>query len=964
MSLKPWREVVTPHEDVLHGTFQESEFAADLTKVVRGVASPEYQDPALFFQRTVITEGMGRLLESVIKRLTGEGGDPVMQLQTAFGGGKTHTMLAVYHVACGDAAPSALQGVPALLDHAGVSALPTGRVAVLDGNNLAPAQPREVEGAGGPLHLRTLWGELAYQLGAAEGGAAGGAEAYDMVRASDEAGTSPGKDVLVRLFERYAPCVVLIDEAVAYLRQFEPGKSYAGGTFDSNLSFFQALTEAATAVKTAMVLGSLPESIMEVGDQLGQRALDSLEKYFGRIEAVWKPVGTDEAFEIVRRRLFQSIGDDAARDAVCQGFADYYLAHPQDFPAEVQKADYVQRLRDTYPVHPEVFTRLYEDWSTLPKFQKTRGVLRLMARLIYRLWSDGNRDLLIMPGSFALYDRDVRTELVKYLPGANWDPIVERDVDGKGSVPSRLDDDNPALGQLQACRRAARTIFLGSAPSSSAQRVRGLGIERVRLGAAQPPQSPGRYSDAVRRLSDKLHYLYSGNDRYWYDTRPNLRREMEDRQQRFSEAATYLPEIQKRLEGLVRKGGVLGGVHVFRDDADVPDDHALRLVVLPPDVAHRRREGGAATERAADYLQHRGSQPRLNQNRLLFLAADADAVVQLRHHTRAFLAWDSIVGDAEQLNLDPYHQRQARENRQTAEARMMEALQQAYSWLLAPRQELSGKGELLPLSWDEERVDRGGRSFSESLQQAAVEAEMVIPRWAPVHLARILNSFYFDADGNAEGDGERGEVETTRLWDDMARYAYLPRLKDRAVLIATIEAGVQHEDFYGLASGRRRRRLPRARLRRGRAGVPHRGRAAPRARDGPRGGDARARAEAPAEAPTATGPVGGQTAEPGAAPIATGGDGATAPSAPRGPQSQAKVTQFYGATNLDPISAKGDFGTIVDEVVQHFTAKYGTEVTIRVEVQAERPSGFDEQVQRTVRANCGTLGFTSAEFEE
>ena len=938
MTLKPWREVITPHEDVLHGTFQQSEFAADLTKVVRGIATPEYQDPVRFFERTVITEGMGRLLETVLQRLSGDGGDPVVQLQTFFGGGKTHTMLAVYHVVCGQAPAGDLQGVPPLLDRTGVAALPTGRVAVLDGNDLAPAQPRTVDG----LKLHTLWGELAYQLGGLEG--------YDIVRASDEQGTSPGKDVLMRLFDSHAPCVVLIDEATAYLRQFEPGTSYAGGTFDSVLSFIQALTEAATAADRTMVLGSLPESNLEVGGQRGQQALQSLEKYFGRVESVWKPVGATEAFEIVRRRLFKSVQNDTARDAVCQAFADYYLAHKQDFPSETLEATYLHRLRQTYPIHPEVFTRLYEDWSTLPKFHHTRGVLRLMARLIHRLWSDGNYDLMIMPGAFPLYDGDVRIELIKYLEAGGWDAIVERDVDGENSTPRRLDDETPALGQVQACRRAARTIFLGSAPSSSAQKVRGVGIERVRLGCAQPSQSPGRYTDAVRRLDDKLHYLYSGNDRYWYDTRPNLRREMEDRVQRFDRPETFFPEIRKRLEGLLPKGKLFGGVHVFRDDADVPDDAHLRLVVLPPDHPHRRREKDSrAVQLAARYLKHRGSQPRLGQNRQLFLTADAYAYAQLRLHTRAFLAWESIVKDAQQLNLDPFHQRQATSSRDTAEGRMKEALLQTYCWLLAPRQELSGKGDLLPLAWEEAHVERGGQRFIENLWQAALDAEMVIPRWAPVHLKAVLDQFYIRQDNP--------EISTKKLWDDITRYTYLPRLKNQSVLIATIEAGIQHEDFFGLASGKDEDKYTGLVFGKPSSAYLAEGELllAPEV----------ARQHLPRPEPiSATGPTGPVVTETAPGFGETSGDGSGTKGGKPTTTTAQKTTRFYGATTLDAINAKGQFSEVMDEVVQHFTATYGTKVTIRVDIEAEDPNGFTDQVQSTVRVNCDVLGFTNAEFEE
>ncbi|MGC8732670.1 MAG: DUF499 domain-containing protein, partial [Halothiobacillaceae bacterium] len=208
MSLKPWREVAVPHEDVLKGTFQQAEFAADLSRVHEGTATPEYQNPTLFFQRTFITEGMRLLLDSVVKRLAGKGGDPVIQLQTAFGGGKTHTMLAVYHLAKGDAVASDLPGVPAILDAAGVTELPRARVAVLDGIKSSPNQPVVRDGQA----IRTLWGDLAWQLGKAEG--------YALVADADASGTSPGKAVLETLIGRYAPCVILIDELVAYVRQF------------------------------------------------------------------------------------------------------------------------------------------------------------------------------------------------------------------------------------------------------------------------------------------------------------------------------------------------------------------------------------------------------------------------------------------------------------------------------------------------------------------------------------------------------------------------------------------------------------------------------------------------------------------------------------------------------------------------------------------------------------------------
>ena len=245
--MKPWREIAVPHRDVLEGTFQQSEFAADITAVNTGKASREYQDAVAFFERTFITEGMRLLLTQVAQRLSGKGGEPVVQLQTAFGGGKTHTMLAVYHLATRKCPLSDLAGIPPLVDGAGLMGVPQARVAILDGTAHAPGQSWKR----GKQIVKTLWGELAWQLG--------GAEAFELVSDADATGTSPGKEVLRELLERHAPCVILIDELVAYIRQFPEGQVLSGGTYDSNLSFIQALTEAVKFVPTTIVLASLPE---------------------------------------------------------------------------------------------------------------------------------------------------------------------------------------------------------------------------------------------------------------------------------------------------------------------------------------------------------------------------------------------------------------------------------------------------------------------------------------------------------------------------------------------------------------------------------------------------------------------------------------------------------------------------------------------------------------------------------
>ncbi len=422
-------------------------------------------------------------------------------------------------------------------------------------------------------------------------------------------------------------------------------------------------------------------------------ALRALEKTFGRIQALWKPVATEEAFEIVRRRLFEPVRDGKARDAVCRAFADAYIAEGAKLPTETQEGRYYDRLVQAYPIHPEVFDRLYEDWTTIDGFQRTRGVLKLMAKVIYCLWKDDNKDLMILPGSLPLHDGSTRSELTYYLP-AGWDAVIEKDIDGDRAETTELENREPRFGQVNAARRVARTLFLGSAPSSVAGKagIRGLDRARVLLGCLQPGQGSSTYSDALNRLADRLHYLNSSGDkaqdatRFWFDTRANLRREMEDRKRRFDDGSDVRGKIAEALKKIVGSVTFFDGVHIFTPNGDVPDDSALRLVVLPPEHWYSRDEERQAVNAVLDYVRKNGTKPRYRGNRLVFLAPDHAVLSRLRDATRVALAWASIVDDVREgrLNIDLLQKKQAEKELQSAEDVVPRAARECYKWLLCP----------------------------------------------------------------------------------------------------------------------------------------------------------------------------------------------------------------------------------------------------------------------------------------
>ncbi len=478
--LKSWREVVTPHPDVASGRYQQAEFAANLGQVHRGEGVDEYRDPIEFFRRTYLTEGLRRLLVNAVLRLTNSGGDPVVDLQTNFGGGKTHSMLALYHL-FGGVKVADLPGVESVLQEAGVATVPKVRRAVLVGQDISPGKTHKKPGG---IEVHTLWGELAWQLLGKEG--------YALVAETDKTGTNPGSE-LREVFKKAAPCLILIDEWVAFVRQLYGVFGLPAGTFDANLTFAQALTEGAMAVPGVLIVASLPASDIEIGGASGREALTRLKNTFGRTEAPWRPATGEEGFEIVRRRLFQPITDPAlfaVRDSVINAFADMYRAQAAEFPSACKEADYARRLQLAYPIHPELFERLYNDWSSMERFQRTRGVLRLMAAVVHALWEREDRSLLILPASVPVDEPGVQFELTRHLEDT-WTPVLEGDVDGTNSLPLRIDRENPNLGRYSACRRVARTLYMGSAPTFRSPN-KGLEDKQIRLGSRSPARASRR----------------------------------------------------------------------------------------------------------------------------------------------------------------------------------------------------------------------------------------------------------------------------------------------------------------------------------------------------------------------------------------------------------------------------------------------------------------------------------------
>jgi len=937
--LKSWREVVTPHSDVVKGTYQQAEFAADLWQVYQNEGSDEYKNPTEFFRRTFITEGLKGLLTGALVRLAGQGGSPVVELQTNFGGGKTHSMMSLWHLFSG-ISPSELLGAEELVKEAGVAVASGVHRAVLVGTKISPGQTHKKPDG---TVVRTLWGELAWQLGGKPG--------YEMVKDDDEKGTNPG-DTLKKLFNRFAPCLILIDEWIAYARQLRDEVSLPAGTFDTQFTFAQALSEAAKNAKQTVLVVSIPESKNEIGGSFGQAALEQLKNAIGRVESPWHPARPDESFEIVRRRLFEPMTGDqfVARDAVAKAFSEMYGSQHQEFPPDCREASYERRIKMAYPIHPELFDRLHNDWSALDKFQRTRGVLRLMAAVIHSLWDRQDGNLLIMPATIPIDDPKVQDELTRYLED-QWMPIIEKDVDGPNSLPLGLDRETPTLGRYSACRRVARTIYMGSAPTQKAAN-RGIDDRQVKLGCVQPGEAVATFGDALRRLTDRATYLYVDGKRYWYSTQPTVTRLADDRASQRTEDDIN-EEISRRLRGQASKRDAFSKVHACCPGSDIPDERTARLVVLGPEFPHTAKNAGsAARKEAVAILESRGNSPRSYRNTLVMLAADSTRLKELQSAVRQFLAWDSIWDDRETLNLDPFQTKQAETKLRTSDETVDARIPETFLWLLVPGQP-DPKGDI---EWTEIRL-QGQDSLAIRAAKKLKSEELLLPALGDVRLRHELDRVPLWR-GN--------HVGVKQLAEDMAKYLYLPRLRDDDVLLAAIREGVaprlipsetfayaerwddQKKRYVGLSVNRTIRVLLEGESLVVKPDVA----AAQLATD---------QAQQPG-----TGVTGGN-GNGGKPPAVTPPPGTVTP--PIGPVvppivEPPKPRRFFGSVILDPIRLARDADRIAQEVVQHLSGMAGAEVKVTLEVHADIPDGVSPEMVRTITENCRTLRFDPHGFEE
>lgn len=665
--LVPWADVVDPHNDVKGGVLDMGTYAVNLANVFRGArAIPDvYARPDRFFARTYLTAALTQLLRDVLTVLAGGPGDRILQLRTPFGGGKTHTLVALLHLlrdrsACIGACP----------DLADLPDPGQAQVAVLSGEELDPLSPITASG----VETRTLWGELAAQLGR-----------YELVAAHDTAGSAPGGDTLRRVLGD-GPVLVLLDEVLAYVEKamaVERGESNLGR---QAMLFMQALTEAAGSLPNAAMVYSLQASVGEAAGAEG--LLAQLDHLVSRKDAKREPVSGDEVMRVVQTRLFDDLGSQAVRAEVAAVYADLVkrqLVAQTDGTdearreAETEARQLEQRILASYPLHPALLDLMYHRWGSLPSYQRTRGALQFLASVTHALWRAGDDSPLIGPGEVDLADPATRSAFFSQVgERERYTSVIDADIltDGSGAktVDRRVSADAPALARLQVGTRLATAVMLYSFGGREGEDKGVLEIDLV-TATLVPALDRNIVVAALHDLREEALYLHHTGRRYRFEPTANLSKTVRDESAKFT-GEEVLQAVRDELERALH--GERGVVVWPSGPAEVPDQvPTFTFAYLHPDWSEER----LPLERFVD--EARGGRRRY-RNGLGFVRPDGAQFNRARAVARTRLALDSLLRRKDQLGFTPEQLAELREKLQGAARELATLVPRAYALAAVP----------------------------------------------------------------------------------------------------------------------------------------------------------------------------------------------------------------------------------------------------------------------------------------
>ncbi|MCS6884392.1 MAG: ATP-binding protein [Blastocatellia bacterium] len=763
-----WR-VCELHSDVLAHDLAPSSFAISLHHVEQGTADRDYADPERFFQKTFITASLGRLLEGVLARLAGveRQGAPILQLETHFGGGKTHAMTAIFHLVRHPEVAEGEKAFQPILANLNIRAIPRNiRVAILDGRGLDVRERRPERG----IVIRTLWGELGYRLGQKEG--------YALMADADRERLAPGSEVLTEFLRHYQPFVILMDEVLEYLVKARSVKVGDSSLMEQTGTFLAALTAAVSTCSRGVLIASLPASSLEVpaeSSEAARRLFQYAKKVLGRLELIEVPVAQDEIFGVLRKRLFSDIGNERKREKAVDALQGYYNKYAHFFPKRLCSLEYKKRMLLAYPFHPVLIDLLYERWGLQPQFQRTRGILRLLALVLRHLWRHRpNSALLVQPHHLDFSDPQIRGEIVKLL-GSCFEPVIVGDILRRAAeVEQKLGGDY----DLEALGKGAATCALLYGISADAWAV-GATEEEISTALLRPDVNPAMVSEVLGRLREELWYLRCRDKRYYFTARPNLNKIILDYESTCEEKRLeqefdiWLRRVAGRNEGTFQV------VVATLEPTAVPDYPRPTLVVLRPEVENDR-------EWMKKAVQYAGKAIRKHKNMLIFLAALRDTFEAIRSVLKRWWALQYVSNSCLFKDLSNEDKEQLKEQLKDKEAELETLLLKTYARLYRPT--CDGVEEVLLRQTSETfKVKTLSQIVELALKQEGILSEALSPEFLVASLQSILE--------------QRREVSLQQVEMLLTSVPGKPIVKDpRRALTRAIQEGVR-KGIFGIRIG-------------------------------------------------------------------------------------------------------------------------------------------------------------------
>jgi len=675
MPLQPWFKVVDPREDLRHGKpLPASEFAVHLDHVRRGNAPDDYRLPERFFDRTYLTTNLLGFAAEVVRRLSGEKTETnaVFNMATQFGGGKTHALTLLYHLAENGPASHDWRGVKRVLEKAGVAAVPQAATAIFVGTEFDAAT-----GSGGddgtPVR-RTPWGDIAYQLG--------GKEALSLLAEHEKERVAPAGDVIRRMLPNDGPCLILMDELMNYVSAAK--RIGLAGQF---YTFLHNLSEVARGEDGVVLAVSVPASELEMDPEV-QSDYERLKKMLDRLGKAVVMAAEAETSEIIRRRLFEWGGMPAEGRKVAAEYADWVMEHRQQIPGWFPVDSARAAFEATYPFHPTVLSVFERKWQMLPRFQRTRGILRLLALWVSKAydagWKGAHKDTLIGIGTAPLDDPMFRAAAFEELGNTDLEGAVTTDICGRqDSNALRLDAEAvDTIREARLHRKVATTIFF---ESNGGQTRDEATAPEIRLAVAEPGLDVGNVETVLEALGARCYFLSVEGNRYRFSTKSNLNKILADRRATIN-AAAVAERVRAEVQRVFKEAKDLDLVFFPDTTKAVPDRPVLTLVVLAPEQSIQERE--ATLQQVQTIIAECGSKARTFKNALIFAVAESDAAL-CEEATKA-LAWEAIQDEEDELRLDDAQKRRLAQNVKTAARDLKECVWRTYNHLV-----FLGKGNVV-----------------------------------------------------------------------------------------------------------------------------------------------------------------------------------------------------------------------------------------------------------------------------